>query len=45
MGMLLTWVFAKAWLDNVTSAKYKYQRWLGLDDQLSSFNFNFNFIF
>ena len=44
-GQPITKVFAKAGLDNVTSAMYKHQEWFGLDVQCSAFIFNFNFIF
>ena len=44
-GQPITKVFAKAGLDNVTSAVCKYQQRFGLDVQCSAFIFNFNFIF
>ena len=43
--MLTTKVFAKAGLDNVTSAMCKYQRRFGLDVQCSALVLNFNNIF
>jgi hypothetical protein len=43
--MLTTKVFAKAGLDNVTSATCKHQQRFGLDVKCSAFVFNFNFIF
>ncbi len=41
----LTKVFAKAGLDNVTSAMYYYQQRFGLDVQFSALVLNFNNIF
>ena len=41
----LTKVFAKAELDNVTSAMYKHQQRFGLDVQFSALVHNFNFSF
>ena len=43
--LLLTQVFAKAGLDNVTSAMCKYRQQFGLDVQLSALVHNFNNIF
>ena len=40
-----TKVFAKAGLDNVTSAMFKHQQWFGLDVQFSALVHNFNNIF
>jgi hypothetical protein len=41
----LTKVFAKAGLDNRTSAMGKHQQWFGLDVQFSALVLNFNNIF
>ena len=43
--MQATKVFAKAGLDNVTSAMCKHQQWFGLDVQCSALVLNFNNIF
>jgi hypothetical protein len=43
--MRTTKVFAKAGLDNETSAMCKHQQWFWLDVQCSAFSFNFIFIF
>lgn len=43
--LLPTKVFAKAGLDNVTSAMCKHQRQFGLDVQFSALVLNFNNIF
>ncbi|PVD49332.1 hypothetical protein DC498_25535 [Terrimonas sp.] len=45
MPMPLTKVFAKAGLDNVTSAMCKHQQRFGLDVQFSALVLNFNNIF
>ena len=44
-GQPITKVFAKAGLDNVTSAMYKHQQWFGLDAQFSALVLNFSNIF